>query len=56
MVERAIPIRNKAKIRFFLLNINIREGIMANSRVANIVEVRPDSAVKEQKIIKISVE
>ena len=29
---------------------------MANSRVANIVDVRPDNAVKEQKVIRIKVE
>lgn len=56
MPIKTIPNKIKATVRSFLSNIYTKEGIIANSRVANWDDVRPERAVKEQKQISISVE
>ena len=55
MIVKTKPVANIANILFFLLNIYMREGIIANSRVAYIEPVRADSTLYVQKHIKIMV-
>ena len=42
---RMIPVIRKAKYLFFLLNIKISDGIITNSKVAYMEDVRADSTL-----------
>jgi len=45
IIVSKIPVIVKANILFFLLNMKISDGIITNSKVANIEDVRADSTL-----------